>query len=56
MLTTNADLYVLKNEKKALKITAHYKVADSATWAHPVLVGKSLLTKDVEALSCWHIQ
>ena len=56
MLTTNADLYVFNNEKKALKITAQYKVADSATWAHPVLVGKSLLTKDVETLSCWHIQ
>jgi outer membrane protein assembly factor BamB len=56
MLTTNADLYVFKNEKKALKITAQYKVADSATWAHPVLVGKSLLTKDVETLSCWHVQ
>jgi len=55
MLTTNADLYVLKNDKKALEIAARYKVAGSATWAHPVLVGKSLLTKDADTLTCWHI-
>ena len=33
-----------------------YTVADSATWAHPALVGKQLLVKDTTKLTFWSFE
>ena len=52
-LTTDASLIVARKSVKGFAQAAKYTVADSATYAHPVLSGKQLLVKDNAALTLW---
>jgi hypothetical protein len=38
---------------KAFEPLRKYSVADSPTWAHPVLVGHGILIKDATNLALW---
>jgi outer membrane protein assembly factor BamB len=51
MLNDGAELTVLRADPKQLAVIKKYSVADSSTWAHPVLVGKRVLIKDVSSLA-----
>jgi hypothetical protein len=33
-----------------------YSVADSPTWAHPLLLEKGIVVKDLETLTLWNFQ
>ncbi len=46
ILTSDANLIVTKKSAKGFEQVAKYSVADSATHAHPVALGKRLLVKD----------
>ncbi|HKQ79922.1 MAG TPA: PQQ-binding-like beta-propeller repeat protein [Blastocatellia bacterium] len=46
ILTNDANLIVAKKSAKGFEQVAKYSVADSATYAHPVVMGKSVLVKD----------
>ena len=50
-LTADADLIVAGQSLKGFEPLARYKVADSATMTHPVLVGRQILVKDEKSLS-----
>ena len=54
-LTTNAELIVFKAGADAFDTLARYKVADTPTWAHPVVVGGNVLIKDKDSLALWKI-
>ncbi len=54
-LTTKGRLVVFEAVAEGLEATAHYKVADSQTWAHPVVVGNRILIKDHTTLAAWAI-
>lgn len=56
LLTSDGELIVAKRNATAFAPVATYTVADSATWAHPALVGKTLLIKDAETLAQWRIE
>lgn len=53
-LTDGADLIVMQADAPAFTQLARYKVADSPTWAHPVLTGGGLLVKDKTGLTLWN--
>jgi outer membrane protein assembly factor BamB len=53
VLTTDAKLIVAKANAEGLAAEATYEVADSATWAHPALVGNRILIKDEDRLTAW---
>jgi outer membrane protein assembly factor BamB len=55
-LTSDADLIVAAKSRKAFEPLARYKVAESATWAHPALLGKQILVKDEASLSLWSVE
>lgn len=50
VLTTAGDLLVVAAEGDGYKELAKYRVSESATWAHPALVGSKLLVKNREHL------
>lgn len=52
-LTNDADLVVSTVSSKGPSLLKRYHVADSPTWAHPVIVGHRLLIKDEKALALW---
>jgi outer membrane protein assembly factor BamB len=56
LLTNDAELLVFKPDSKSLSEIAHYKVADTATLAHPVVAGKRIFIKDQETLTLWTVE
>jgi len=45
-LTNDANLFIANPSGKSFEILAKYTVAQSQTWAHPVLFGNKMLIKD----------
>jgi outer membrane protein assembly factor BamB len=52
-LTTESELIVFQAEAKGLKELRRYDVADTPTWAHPVVLGSRVLVKDAGSLILW---
>lgn len=53
--TTGAELIVARPNPAKFEEIRRYTVADSAVWAHPALVARTLLVKDVDKLICWSV-
>jgi hypothetical protein len=51
LLTDAAELLVARSGPKQLEVLKKYTVAESPTWAHPVLIGNRILIKDVSTLA-----
>jgi outer membrane protein assembly factor BamB len=51
VLTDEAKLFVLKNDATGFAPVKEYQVANSPTWAHPVLLGNRILVKDKTTLA-----
>lgn len=49
-LTNGADLIVARRATKTFEVERRYDVADAATWAMPVLLGKDILVRDATGL------
>ena len=50
VLTTDGNLLVVAADRGGYRELAKYQVSESATWAHPALVGSKLLVKNREHL------
>ena len=53
ILTSDANLIVARQNDKAFEPLRKYSVADSPTWAHPVVLGRGILIKDKNTLALW---
>jgi outer membrane protein assembly factor BamB len=56
ILTSDANLIVAKKATDKFQQLAKYSVADSATYAHPILFGKQILIKDDATLALWSLE
>lgn len=54
-LTNEAKLVIMKENENKYEPIVHYTVANSPTWAHPVILGKNLLIKDEASLALWRM-
>ena len=52
-LTTESELIVYAATPNGLKPLRRYDVADTPTWAHPVVLGSQVLVKDANSLILW---
>jgi outer membrane protein assembly factor BamB len=52
-LNTESELQVFRASPRGLEPLKKYTVADSPTWAHPVVVGARVLVKDRDSLALW---
>ena len=52
-LDTEANLSVVRANPKAFEVVKRYTVAESATWAQPVLSGQRVFIKDLSTISLW---
>jgi outer membrane protein assembly factor BamB len=52
-LNTEAQLMVMRANPKQMDVLKRYEVAQSTTWAQPVLAGERVLIKDLSAISLW---
>jgi outer membrane protein assembly factor BamB len=55
-LTSNQDLVAFEPSNKEYKEVAHFKVADTPTWAYPIVSGKRVFVKDRDSLTLWTIE
>ena len=55
-LPDNSELVVFKPSDKQYEELARIKVADTPTYAYPVIAGQKLLVKDRDALTLWTIE
>ena len=51
LLSDGAEMSVSRSDAKQFEVLKKYSVADSPTWAHPVLVGSRVLIKDASSLA-----
>ena len=54
-LTPKGDLTVFEPSDKEYKKVASYKVADTETYAYPVVAGKGVFVKEKDSLTLWTI-
>jgi outer membrane protein assembly factor BamB len=55
-LTPDAELTIARPTAKGLGQIRRYEVADSPTWAHPVVLGDGFLIKDLKTLARWEVR
>jgi outer membrane protein assembly factor BamB len=56
LLSSDSNLVVFKPSKDEFKEVAKYKVADTPTWATPILAGKRIYVKDADSLILWTLE
>jgi outer membrane protein assembly factor BamB len=54
-LDTLAELKVVRANPRQFDIVKRYTVADSATWAQPVLAGQRILVKGLSTITLWSL-
>jgi outer membrane protein assembly factor BamB len=52
-LNDDAELIVLKANPERFQPIRTYRVADSATWAQPLISGRRIYVKDTRSLTLW---
>jgi outer membrane protein assembly factor BamB len=55
LLTSDAELIIANVSAVSFQEIRRYKVAESPTYAHPVIVEKNVLVKDAETITLWSI-
>ncbi len=55
-LPSKSEMYIFKPDPRQYSQVAKYKVADTGTFAHPILSGKNIYIKDTESLSLWTVE
>ncbi len=55
-LSSDGNLIVFKADKQDYTEVMKYKVADSGTWAMPIIDGNRIFVKDRDALTLWTIE
>ena len=55
-LPSTSELIVFKAEGKAYSEIAKYKVAETPTYAYPVISGKRIFVKDQDSVAMWAIE
>jgi outer membrane protein assembly factor BamB len=55
-LTSDSQLIVFKPSDKGYTEVAKYKVADSPTWACPIIAGNRVIVKDKDSLTLWTLE
>lgn len=55
VLQDDATLLIVKPTEKNFEVVQRYQVADSPTWAHPVVLQNQLLIKDATSLTLWKL-
>ena len=55
ILTPQAELVVARANTASFDVVRRYTVADTPTWAHPVVDGNRIFVKDADALTLWTV-
>ena len=51
--TTDGNLVVARANPQKYEEVRRYQIAQSAVWAHPAIIGRSIIVKDIDKVICW---
>ena len=54
-LNNEGQLSIVRADAKSFEVLHQYTVADSATWAHPLVLSDGVIVKDLKSLARWGI-
>jgi hypothetical protein len=54
-LVNNGELKIIAARGDRFETVASYRVSESPTWAHPVLLESGILVKDSQRLTLWSL-
>jgi hypothetical protein len=54
-LNNEGQLSIVRADAKSFEALHQYIVADSATWAHPLVLSDGVIVKDMKSLARWGI-
>jgi outer membrane protein assembly factor BamB len=54
-LTSDGELLVLERSPERFEEVRRYKVAQTPTWAHPVLIGSQIVIRDADSVALWSL-
>lgn len=55
LLQDDGELVIARPNPASFEVVRRYTVADSPTWAHPVIDGNRIFVKDAETLALWTV-
>lgn len=55
LFSSNSELVVFKPNDKKFEEVTKYKIADSPTWAYPIVAGNRVFVKDKDSVTLWTI-
>ena len=55
ILQSQAELVIARANPTSFDVIRRYTVADSDTWAHPLVDGNRIFIKDAETLRLWTV-
>jgi outer membrane protein assembly factor BamB len=56
VLKNDGEMLVAKPSGKSFELIRRYTVADSPTWAHPLVLADGVVIKDLKALTRWSVE
>jgi outer membrane protein assembly factor BamB len=56
VLTTEGDLLVVRRTPETYQEVKRYTIAESQTWAHPVVLGGELVIRDADSIAVWALK
>lgn len=56
LLKDDAELVIARADPASFDVLRRYTVADSPTWAHPVIDGNRIFVKDADSLTLWAVR
>jgi len=56
VLTSEGELIVAKRAPDRYQELRRYKIADSQTWGHPVLLGSQFVIRDADSIAVWSLR
>ncbi len=55
-LTSDGDLLIIRRSPERFEEVRRYEVAETPTWAHPIVIGRQIVIRDAESLSLWSLR
>jgi hypothetical protein len=56
LLKDDGELILARASGTRFELLHKYPVADSPTWAHPLILDNGILVKDLDTLTLWNFQ
>ncbi len=55
-LTSDGELLVFRRSPERFEEVRRYKVAQTPTWAHPIVIGSRIIVRDADSVALWTLK